>query len=234
MTKEQNFQGFSKKTVQYFNNLKKNNNREWFHSHRKDYDTNVMEPSSAFVFAMGTRLKALSPNIMVIPKVNRSLFRISRDTRFSADKSPYKTNMGIFFWEGSRPRMECSGFYFHLEPPKLMLGVGIYMFPKQAFGRYRKAVVAPESGEELSAIIKKISKLEGYELGGKHYKRVPSGFDSSHSNAELLLYNGLYAGITTDIPDELYSTRIIDYCWKRFKPLVPLHQWLLSIRIGHF
>jgi len=234
MYEVQKFKGFSKETIRFFHNLKKNNTRKWFNINKRDYETYVMEPAKAFVVEMGERLKAIFPHVIAVPRVNKSLFRINRDTRFSPDKSPYKTNLGIFFWEGTRPRMECAGFYFHLEPPNLMLGVGNYMFTKQSLDHYRRAVVDPESGAELSSILKKISKIENLEMGRKHYKRIPTGYDASHPNAEFLLFNGLYAGQTTDIPQEFYSRSLIDYCWKRFLRLAPLHQWLVSISIGQF
>ena len=123
MAKNTAFTGFSKDTIKFFDGLRKNNNKDWFEQHRDMYENSVLEPSKAFVVAMGARLRAIAPRIIAVPKVNKSLFRINRDTRFSLNKSPYKTNLGIYFWEGVRPRMECSGFYFHLEPPKMILGV---------------------------------------------------------------------------------------------------------------
>jgi len=229
VSNESSFRGFSKNTVDFFYKLKRNNNREWFDGNKEDFETQVMEPSRAFVMAMGKRLKSASPNIIAVPRVNKSLFKIHRDIRFSPDKSPYKTHLGIFFWEGNRPRMECSGFYFHLEPPKLILGVGIYAFPRLLLDHYRRSVVHPEHGKELSAILKKILQIEGNELGGKHYKRVPVGYDPSHPNAQLLLHNGLYVGQETGLPDELYSSRLLDYCWGKYRPLAPLHRWLVSM-----
>lgn len=229
MTEEMAFQGFSKETVSFFNQLRRNNNKEWFERHRDIYEAHVLEPAKAFVLAMGKRLRAISPNIIAVPKVNKSLFRINRDTRFSLDPSPYKTNLGILFWEGSRSRMKCSGFYFQIEPPKLILGVGVYMFPDRLLDRFRRAVVHPKSGKELSQIVKKISKMGEFELGGKHYKRVPAGFDRSHPNAELLLHNGLHAGRETDIPKELFTPGLVDYCFEKYKPLVPLHKWLVAV-----
>jgi uncharacterized protein (TIGR02453 family) len=228
------FNGFYKDTVQFLTRLKKHNEKEWFQSHRENYESYVLTPARAFVVDMGERLKQISPDILAVPKINKSLFRINRDTRFSADKSPYKTHIGIFFWEGVRPKMECSGFYFHLEPPHIMLGVGIYMFSKQDLFRFRKAAVDPESGERLSQTVKSISRLKDKEIGGRFYKRVPPGFDSSHSNSDLLLHNGLYAGKTVPIPEELYSVELINYCWKNFKVLAPLHLWLVENRIGFF
>ena len=223
------FKGFSRETIDFFSDLSRNNNKEWFDRNKKNYETFVIEPARAFVTAMGERLEAVSPHIIANPKVNRSLFRIYRDIRFSPDKSPYKTHLGIFFWEGNRPRMECSGFYFHLEPRQLILGVGIYMFPRQLLDRYRRSVVDPEYGRELLDILTKISGIKDLKLGGEHYKRIPAGYDPSHPNAKLLLYNGLYGGYETHIPEELYSRSLIDYCWDKFIPLVPLHKWLVSM-----
>ncbi len=229
MSGESNFKGFSKETIEFFHNLRKNNNKDWFGSHKNDYETFVMEPARAFISAMGSRLKSLSPDINAVPKVNKSLFRISRDIRFSPDKSPYKTHLGIFFWEGNRPRMECSGFYFHIEPNKFILGVGFYMFPRQLLDHYRRSVIHPEYGKELSNLLKKILQIKGFELGGQHYKRVPAGYDPSHPNARLLLHNGLHVGQETGLPDELYSSRLLEYCWKKYHPLAPLHRWLVSM-----
>ncbi len=228
------FTGFSKKTVRFFQDLAGNNNREWFNAHRRDYDENVLKPARAFVAAMGQKLRRLTPGINANPRPDGSLFRIYRDTRFSPDKSPFKTHMGIFFWEGKGPRMECSGYYFHLQPPRLMLGTGLYMFPRPLLERFRKAALDPEYGAELSAAINSISKLPGVSLGGAHYKRLPPGTDPGHPNSGLLLHNGLYTGWETDIPQEFYSPALIDYCLKQFRPLEPLHRWLNDLVSGKF
>jgi uncharacterized protein (TIGR02453 family) len=229
MPEQIKFQGFSKETIKFFKDLKKSNTKKWFQAHKQDYEIHVMQPARAYVVAMGEKLKTEVPDIVAIPKINKSLFRINRDTRFSADKSPYKTNMGIFFWEGQRPRMECPGFYFHLEPNFLMLGVGLYMFPKYLFDTYRNSVVHPKYGKDLADIVTKIERKKGYQIGGKHYKRVPAGYDASHPLADLLLFNGFHAGIETSIPEEFYSKKLVSYCWDRFRPLLPLHIWLVGM-----
>ena len=92
------FNGFSKELVQFFKELEKNNTKQWFDQHRNEYEECVLSPSREFVAAMDSRLRKIAPEVNAIPKVNQSLFRINRDTRFSKDKSPYKTCMGIWFW----------------------------------------------------------------------------------------------------------------------------------------
>jgi uncharacterized protein (TIGR02453 family) len=232
MSQQIEFHGFSKETISFFRGLKRNNTRPWFEAHREMYEKHVLEPSKAFVVALGTRLKQISPRIIAAPKINRSLFRLNRDTRFSPDKSPYKPNLGIFFWEGTRSRMECPGFYFHIEPPILLLAGGMYMFPNWLMDRYRHAVVHPRYGRELTKIVGAIRRGEEFELGAKHYKRIPSGFPSSHPNAEFLLYNSLHAGWETDIPEELFTPRLVEYCYEKFALLAPLHRWLVALIEG--
>jgi uncharacterized protein (TIGR02453 family) len=221
------FSGFSRETVQFLSKLSKNNSREWFEANREIYETAVMEPAKAFVTAMGARLRTICPRILAVPKVNKSIFRLNRDTRFGLDPSPYKTNLGLYFWEGGPSRMEASGFYFHLEPPSLILGVGIYMIPAHLLARYRRVVTDPRKGKELGRIVALISRHKGFTLGGMHYKRVPAGFDPSHPNAVLLKHTGLYAGFETRVPPELFSARLLDYCYQRFKAAAPLHRWLV-------
>jgi uncharacterized protein (TIGR02453 family) len=229
MNEEKAFQGFSKATIDFFSRLKKNNSREWFESHREVYDLEVLEPAKAFVVAMGARLRKILPRITAVPRINKSIFRLNRDTRFSSDKSPYKPNLGIYFWEGTRPRMECPGFYFHIEPPILLLGAGFYMFPDWLIERYRQAVVHSQMGGELARILEGIKKRGEFELGGKHYKRIPAGFDASHPNAKLLLHNGLHFGRETAISDEFFAPALVDYCFDKYRPLAPLHKWFVAL-----
>ncbi len=229
-----NFNGFPKQAVTFLRGLAAHNDRDWFNAHRAEYESAIVAPARAFVAAMGERLRRLSPAIRFDPRSNGSLFRIFRDTRFSLDKSPYKTNLGILFWEGRGPRLGCSGYYFHLEPPTLMLGGGLYLFPRPLLERYRRAVADPEYGVELAAIVRKATSLPGYSLGGEHYKRVPPGYDADPAAAGLLRHAGLYAGWEGLIPPELHSPALVEFCWRKFKPMEPLQRWLSALVAGGF
>jgi uncharacterized protein (TIGR02453 family) len=219
------FNGFLPETVAFFNSLEKNNTRQWFEKHKQDYEIYVKNPSIDFVTAMGEVLTQIAPGIHAIPKVNQSLFRINKDTRFSTDKRPYKTNLGILFWEGRGKRMECPGFYFHVEKDQLMLGVGMHCFPKSFFGPYREAVVDKKPGATLQKAVRKVSGL-GYTIGEKKYKRVPSGYDPDHVNSEYLKFGGLTAMWMGKIPDAFFSDEIIDFSFAHFKKMAPIHEWL--------
>lgn len=230
MAEKPNFKGFSRQTVDFFRQLQKNNTKEWFDRNKGNYEKNVMAPARAFVETMGRRLqKEISADIVASPKVNQSIFRIYRDTRFSTDKTPYKTHLGIYFWEGRGKKLENSGFYFHLEPNRLMLGAGLYIFPRQKILLFRRAVADPHLVQELDEAVRKIKKSGPYSLGGQHYKRVPAGFDVVEEYQHYLLHNGLWASFESSIPEELYSEDLVGYCIKVFKDFLPLHRWLLSL-----
>jgi uncharacterized protein (TIGR02453 family) len=223
------FSGFTKQTVRFYADLGKNNNKPWFEDHRAVYEAHVLAPARLFVTAMGVRLKTVVPGIVAVPAVNKSIFRINRDTRFSLDPSPYKTNLGLYFWDGARSRMESAGFYVGLEPPDIMLGGGMYMIPDALIGRYRKALVDARRGAAVAKIVAALRARPGVTVEGVHYKRVPAGYDAGHKNADLLKHKGLYASFETKVPAEFFGPEFVDYCFERFAPMAPLHRWLMKL-----
>lgn len=229
MGKEDGFDGFTKETFKFLKELERNNNKEWFKEHRGVFDEYVLEPSQEFVVAMGERLKTISPKVVAIPKTDKSIFRIYRDTRFAADKTPYKTHVGILFWEGTRKKLENSGYYLQLNKSSIFMGAGMYWFPKDLLKPFRDSVVDSKRGAELDKTIKRIKGSGPYDIGGRHYKRVPAGYDADSRNSELLLHNGLYAYHECPLPREIYSPGFVDYCFNIFRDMSPLHSWLLNL-----
>jgi len=217
-------EGFPEAAVKFLSDLARNNNKAWFEAHRDDYHRFIVEPAEAFTEAMGERLTAIAPGIIAEPRINGSIFRIFRDTRFSKDKRPYKTHLGIFMWEGEGRKMECPGFYFHLEPPKLLLGGGIHIFSKPLLDEFRRSVVHPKHGPELDEAVGSIPKR--LNIGGRIYKRTPRGYDPEHPLSDFLLFNGLTAWTEGPIPETLYGPEIIDHCFKVFREMLPIHTWL--------
>jgi uncharacterized protein (TIGR02453 family) len=226
------FEGFPKECITFFRDLKTNNNKQWFDHHKDEYIQYVKKPSESFVVAMGSLLKKFSPDIIAIPKTNKSLFRINRDTRFSMDKSPYKTNLGIYFWQAPFSKMESSGFYFHLEPPNVMIAAGIYAMPKPTLSLYRRAISDDKIRKSLMKILHKILHAGDYIIGGKTYKKIPAGYDPHCKNPEMLLYSSLYAFIELKIPPQFYTSDCIDWCYAHFKLMSPLHSWLVNLLQG--
>jgi uncharacterized protein (TIGR02453 family) len=222
------FNGFSEDTLQFVAELRLNNEKAWFDQNRERYEAAWLEPAKLFVVALGEKLKKLSKGVQYAPKVNGSIMRINRDTRFSKDKQPYKTHLDLWFWEGADKGWQSSGFWFRLTPLGLILGAGIHDFEPPLLANYRKAVADPKSGASLEKAITAVEK-KGFKAGGEHYKRVPKGFESDHPRAELLKHAGLYAGRETKPPRELKSARFVDYCAELYRGTLPVHEWLVKL-----
>jgi len=226
------FAGFPKELFAFYEGLERTNERLWFEQHRDEYERHVLSPARAFVTEMGERLRMIAPGVHADPRIDKSIFRIYRDTRFSRDKRPYKTHLGLWFWDGSRGRMDCSGFYIQIEPGEIFVGAGIYMFPRDLIETYRRAVVDDKLGARLARAVDAVLESSKYRLGNKHYKRVPRGFDPEHPNAELLLHNGLHVGFSCRPPKVLHMPRFPDYCFEHFHAMLPLHEWLRGLMEG--
>lgn len=125
-----------------------------------------MFPASNFVVELGEKIREFAPNVIAIPKIDKSIFRIHKDMRFSKDKNPYKTNLGIYIWEGNKPRMECPGFYFHIEPGEFFWGSGIYKFSIEMLNKFRNIMLVDEQANRLDDLLKRILLNEDYKIGG--------------------------------------------------------------------
>lgn len=165
------FGGFSKETFDFLRDLELNNSREWFESNRGVFEDRVLRPAQDFVVEMGERLKTISPRVSAIPLIDKSIFRIYRDTRFSTDKTPYKTHIGMLFWEGPRKKLENPNYYVQLNKSSIFIGAGEYRFPADLLGPYRDSVVHPKRGAELKRILDRITVNPSYKIGGLHYKK---------------------------------------------------------------
>lgn len=185
------FEGFSEATFKFLHGLKKNNKKDWFEAHRASYEDDLREPSKRLVSAMGAALA--EAKLPLISDQKRSLFRINRDIRFSKDKSPYKTHIGIVFpLEGSTGE-EWSGMYMGFEPDsksgvKAYVGGGAYMPSSPYLKRIRKKIGSQYKELEKLASDKKFKKEypEGITGFGESLKRIPRGFDEGHPAAKWL------------------------------------------------
>ena len=222
------FPGFPPATMKHLRALAQNNNRAWFDENRVGFEAGVMDPAKAFVVALGERLGKLAPDLVAEPRTDRSIFRLHRDVRFSADKSPYKTHVGILLWDAAAPKMESAGFYLHLEPGGSFVGMGMHIFAKRVLPVYREAVADAKRGPQLVKILDRLEKA-GYRIGGEHYKRVPRGMDPGHPREKLLRHAGLHVQWPLEPAKILESPELLDFCHSRFKEYQPLHGWLVSL-----
>jgi uncharacterized protein (TIGR02453 family) len=169
----------------FLTDLAAHNDRTWFKAHQQRYEDEVREPARAFITQFGPFLEALSEHFVAdARKVGGSLFRIQRDTRFSKDKSPYKINTGLHFRHESAKDAHAPGYYLHLEPKQIFVGLGIWHPDTATAGRIRAAIADDPKGWKKvtgSAAFKRT-----FELAGDSLKRPPRGYDPEHPAIEDL------------------------------------------------
>lgn len=234
MTYAQTFTGLPDEGLRFLQNLAQNNTREWFHAHKDDYITYVQVPTLALVVALGARLRRLSSNIVVDTRTNGagSLMRINRDTRFSDDKTPYKTAISALLWEGTGRKTEHPAFGFRFDATGGALMAGMHGFPRPLLAAYRDAVVEEEQGARLESALAAVRRAGAYTIGGEHYKRVPRGYDADHPRADLLRYNALWAHSPRLSPADLTAPDLVDRCFEHFCNMAPIQRWLVQVDAG--
>ena len=225
------FRGFSKKTLPFLESIRQNNDKEWFESHRDIYEKHILEPSRAFVEEFGEHLQALEPTINFSPKINKSLFRIYRDTRrMGAIKVPLKHRIGIIFWQGSGSRMQTSSFYLHFSPDELFVAVGVRWFEKPMLDAYREYIKDDKRRTNLDKLLKELDS-KGYKTIEKGYKRYPRGFNADMSSAELSLHKGMATYKILDPKLIEDAGKLIDTLYRIYKEMLPLQQVVYEISL---
>lgn len=225
------FSGFPQAGLQFFRDLAANNDREWFEAHKPTYLDQVVAPAQSFVLTLGPLLQTVVPGIVFDPRTNGSgsIRRIYRDIRFSKDKTPYNTHLGIVFWQGGQKRMGGASFYVHLSPTGGVIYTGMYEFSKPFLEAYRQAVVDEELGAELDDVLAALRQTGSYPVGGESYKRVPAGYDPQHPRADLLRYGTLYSESPRIDPPVVSTPELVEVCLEHCRQMAPLHRWLVSV-----
>jgi len=224
------FKGFGPGAAKFFAELASNNERIWFEDNRDRYEREVIEPAFAFTEELGTRLEALYPGLRwsLARNGSGSIMRIHRDLRFSRDKSPYKTNLGIIFWIGEGKKIELPIFYFHLEPVKSFFYAGQHSFPREDLGRFRSAVDDPRRGAALGRIMDAL-EAEGLPLFEEpELKKVPRGFEEEHPRALYLRLANIGVGRNFG-KREIARADLPARCAAIAATARPLMDWLLAL-----
>ncbi len=177
------FAGFPHEMVRFFRSLKRNNRREWFQPRKHLFDRHVKAPMLELVDAINAELAKFAPEYVTEPK--SAIFRIYRDTRFSADKTPYKTHVAASFSRRGGERLGTGGFYFSVSHDAIEVAAGLWHPDRDVMLLVRNHIA--ETHRELSRILsnKKSRKLAG-ELKGDALSRSPKGFYPSHPAAEFI------------------------------------------------
>jgi len=217
---------FTPALFEFLHDLSENNDRAWFKSNQDRYESVVRRPALAFIEDMGEPLYKVSRHLVADPrKVGGSLFRIQRDTRFTRDKTPYKTHVGIQFRHvATREDVHAPGFYLHLEPRACQAWVGLWHPSAENAQAVRGAIAADPGAWKRAAHGARFTGVYG-ELTGESLRRPPRGFDLDHPLMEDLQRIDFGAGVRLR-QSEVTSEGFIDTYLETMRAGVPLIRFL--------
>lgn len=191
---------FSQKYIQFLQDLSVNNNTEWFNANKKTYENEVKKPFETFIGKIINEINQVSPEILIDPK--DAIFRINKDIRFSADKSPYKTEMSAVISKLGKKGNPCPGLYISLGAEKAVIASGLKMLDKQQLADVRHHIA--DNLEEFEVIIHNPNFNEAFgEIQGDKIKRLPEEFKEA-AQKQSLLFNTSFIAMA-----ELQATEII-------------------------
>lgn len=187
------FKGFDKDFWKFFDDLKENNNREWFTENKPRYQEHIVATCMDFIVDMGERLKDISPHYTAIPKANGgSMFRIYRDARFSKDKRPYKENAGIQFRHKLGKDAHAPGFYVNLHKDRLFYGGGIWQPESKTLSEIRDRICYyPKKWQGVIENEDIVNIFGG--VSGDGLVRPPRGYDADHKYIEDIKRKNFFA-----------------------------------------
>jgi len=219
------FEGFSAGTLEFMRDLAEHNDRSWFAENRERYERDLLGPEREFVDAIGEAFSAVDPRVQAVPAIDRSIFRINRDTRFSRDKSPYKDYSDLFFWIGA-DRKSAPGYFMRIVPEAVWIGCGQHSLGPEQLARLRAAIVAPASGVEFERLLGDLA-ADGYEFAEPSLARVPAGFSKDAPRAELLRLTAVHAvRVYSPPPAEFFGPAFVDWSMEHFARVRALTDWL--------
>ena len=176
---------FTPALLAFLRELSRNNNREWFLANKLRYERDVREPMLRFIADFAPHLRRISAHFVADPRpVGGSMFRIYRDSRFSRDRTPYKTVASAQFRHAMAKDVHAPGFYLHLEPGNVFAAVGMWRPEAEPLRLVREAIVEHPERWRKAIVGKRFREL--YELEGEVLKRPPRGFPPDHPLAEDL------------------------------------------------
>jgi len=189
------FPGFPPEGIAFFRQLKKNNNRDWFQPRKHIFDEKVKAPMTELVHQLNAALASSAPDHVTDPA--KAIYRIYRDTRFSKDKTPYKTHIAAIFRHRALEKHSSAGFYFGVSPDEVEIAGGVYMPGPDQLRILRNMLAGRHEEYRRITSAKSLTKLMG-EIQGEQLARVPKGFPAAHPAEDLLRRKQWYFYVTLD------------------------------------
>jgi uncharacterized protein (TIGR02453 family) len=216
------FPGFSPDALAFLRALKRNNRREWFQPRKEKYEALIKLPMLELVECVNHELARFAPQYITVPQ--KSVYRIYRDTRFSKDKTPYKTHISAIFPRSNAVKREGAVFYFHFTEKELLVFGGVYSPERDELLAYR--TLLQEHYEEFQALLsgKQLKRTLG-GLQGEQLSRMPKGFPVDHPAEALLRQRQWYLEGVLDIK-LLTSRKLPSEIARHFELMTPIVEFL--------
>ena len=216
------FPGFSPDALSFLRALKRNNRREWFQPRKEKYEALIKAPMLEMVAALNEELARFAPDYATPPE--KAVYRIYRDTRFSPDKTPYKTHIAAIFPHHRAVKREGAVFYLHFTEKEVLAFAGVYSPDRDELLAYR--TLLQEHHSEFQEILagKTLRKTVG-KLQGEQLSRMPKGFPVDHPAEGLLRQKQWYLESMLDVK-LLTSSRLVPELAKRFQLMAPMVEFL--------
>ena len=220
------FLGFADADGKFFKALAKNQSREWFQSHKAEFDAGYQAPMKELLAEVNA---GIDPGYKHADLGEPKIFRIFRDVRFSKDKAPYKTHVGgLIPVKISGNLMEVPvALYFHVGQPASFAAAGQYMMSTQQLVKYQAAVADAKRGRELDKLLSALAR-KGFSVHSHgSYQRVPKGYAPDHERAEHLKRKGLTVNFPPLPKGILASKKLVPWLVTNAKAAAPLVEWLV-------
>jgi uncharacterized protein (TIGR02453 family) len=217
------FQGYSPAALDFLRKLARNNRRPWFQARKEIYEQEIKAPTVELVTAINHQLMDFAPNYISAPK--KAIFRIYRDTRFSHDKTPYKTRVAVVFHvQGAQSKTSGAFYYFHFNAKEMLIWGGVYMPPADELRAFRALLAERYHDFRKIARAKPLRTLMG-ELQMDQLSRVPKGYAKDHPAEDLL--RGKTWGFEALLPAKIVTTpKLVPEIVKRFRVMVPFLEFM--------
>jgi len=216
------FAGFDPAALAFLRNLEKHNRRDWFQPRKEQFERLLKSPMAELVEAINGALARFAPEHVNDPA--KAIYRIYRDTRFSPDKTPYKTHVGAIFPRRGAEKHASAGFYFEVSHQYVGVAGGLYMPGPEELLAVRTHLAAGYRAFRKLLDGKELRGAMG-SIQGERLSRAPKGFPAEHPAADLLRHKQWYWWSELDSSLAL-TPELLPELLKRFRLMAPAIEFL--------
>lgn len=218
------FNGFTQAGLNFLQDIRINNSKPWFDKHRSIYDHELIQPFRALVEQLTPEMLKIDKEFETRPAIGKTISRIHRDTRFSNDKSLYRSRLWLTFKRPSRDWKEAPAYFFEISPDTYRYGLGYYCAPKQTMDIFREEILnKPEVFLKVMRCVKK-----PFELVGDSYKR-PLIKEQDKKIATWYNRKSIAVMATNHHIEDILDRDLPNKLTQGFKQLLPLYDFLMDV-----